>query len=240
MFKSFFAEDETYEQLNLHFSGKQLTRLREITGGGTVTIHDALTSYIVLLLNTHCFKNDDERRILRTNTVINFRGVSDSIAPVGLVANAVLVMSSDNFDDPLSLSSIAKTIRRSIDRARNPELLEKCVATADGLLRKMAREDLMSDLGPFPNDITVNSNFRYDWALLVDFGYTDKCRFHTLWTGRYYFRVFRLNPMKNGREWLSRDRDGAEVAFRIAKNIKDKFICAWQNDVAENFSNIKL
>ncbi|CAF2705735.1 unnamed protein product [Rotaria sp. Silwood2] len=240
MIQLFLTREETHEQLNLHFSSKQLSRLRELAGGNSVTIQDALTSYIVLRLNTHCFINDNERLILRTNTAINFRGVSDSIAPVGLVSNAVIFVASENFDDPLSFSSIAKTIRRSIIRTRDPKFLESCVATADGLLRKIVRQNSMPNLGPFPNDITVNSNFRFDWALLVDFGYTDKCCFYTPWTGRLYFRVFHLNPMKDGSEWLPRDRNGAEIAFRIAPDIKDKFISAWQKDVAENFSNIKL
>ncbi|CAF1220373.1 unnamed protein product [Rotaria sp. Silwood1] len=240
MIQLFLSREDTYEQLNLHFSSKQLSRLHELAGGKSVTTQDALTSYIILLLNTNCFKNDDEHLILRTNTAINFRGVCDFIAPIGLVSNAVIFMASDIFDDPLSLSSIAKTIRRSIVRTRDPKFLEPCVATADRLLRKIVRENFMPNLGPFPNDVTVNSNFRFDWAFLVDFGYTDKCRFYTPWTGRLYFRVFHLNPIKNGNEWLPRDRDGAEVAFRIAPDIKEKFISAWEKDVEENFSNIKL
>ncbi|CAF3631059.1 unnamed protein product [Rotaria sp. Silwood1] len=240
MIQLFLSREDTYEQLNLHFSSKQLSRLHELAGGKSVTTQDALTSYIILLLNTNCFKNDDEHLILRTNTAINFRGVCDFIAPIGLVSNAVIFMASDIFDDPLSLSSIAKTIRRSIVRTREPKFLEPCVATADRLLRKIVRENFMPNLGPFPNDVTVNSNFRFDWAFLVDFGYTDKCRFYTPWTGRLYFRVFHLNPIKNGNEWLPRDRDGAEVAFRIAPDIKEKFISAWEKDVEENFSNIKL
>ncbi|CAF3706730.1 unnamed protein product [Rotaria socialis] len=240
MIQVFLSREETHEQLNLHFSSKQLSRLRELAGGDSVTIQDALSSYIILLLNTQCFNNDNERLILRTDTVINFRGVSDLIAPVGLVSNATIVLSSENFDDPLSLTSIAKTIRRSILQTRDPKFLEPYVATSDRLKRKILREHQLLNLGPFPNDVIVNSNLRYDWAHLVDFGYTDKCRFYTPWTGRLYFRVFRLNPIKDGNQWLPRDRDGAEVAFRIAPDVKDKFLSAWQKDIVENFTNIKL
>jgi len=229
-FQSFFGNDETHEQLNLHFSYEELERLRELAGGNTVTRQDALTSYIILLLNTHCFKDNDEQRILRTNTAINFRGVSDAIAPANLVSNAVLVISSDVFDDPLSLSSIARTIRQSIIRTRDPQFLEPCVATVDKYLRRFVREKRMHNLGPFPNSITVNSNLRYDWAELVNLGSDNRCRFYTLWTGQYYLRVFRLN----------RDYHGAEVAFRIAKNIKDIFLSALEKDLTENFSNVRL
>jgi hypothetical protein len=93
-------------------------------------------------------------------------------------------------------------------------------------------------MGPFSNEVIVNSNFRYDWAGSVDFGYTDKCRFYTVWTSLFYLRVFRLNPVHDGTKWLERDRNGAEVAFLIEKDMKEKFVSAWQKDVVENFVNV--
>jgi hypothetical protein len=83
----------------------------------------------------------------------------------------------------------------------------------------------------------VNSNFRYDWASLVDFGYTEKYRFYTV--GARFVRVFRLNPMYNGTEWAGRDCEGVEVVFRIEKSIKQKFLDALQQDVNESFINVK-
>ncbi len=166
-------------------------------------------------------------------------GVSDSIAPSGLAANAVIMMLSDDFDDPLTLSSIAKTIRRSVIRSRDPKFLVSWLATANGLMREMARENRLMNIGPFPNEIAVNSNLRYDWANAIDLGYTDKCRFYTAWTGALYLRVFRLNPVYDGTKWVERDQDGAEVAFRIQKDMKEKFINAWEKDILENFANVK-
>ncbi len=90
-----------------------------------------------------------------------------------------------------------------------------------------------------PNELAINSNFKYDWADLVDFGCTDKCRFYTVGTRALYLRVFRLNPEKYGNKWLPRDRDGAEVSFRIEKDLKEKFINAWRQDIIENFQNVK-
>lgn len=237
--KNFMACQLTHHQLNLCFSGKQLTKLRTLAGGNTVTIQDALSAYIILTLNTHCYQNNEQRLILRINTTINYRGVSDSIASPGLVANAVITMLSDNFDDPLSLSSIAKTIRRSIVRSRDPKFLVSWLAAADGLMREMAHDNRLMNMGPFPNEIAVNSNLRYDWANAVDFGYTDKCRFYTAWTGALYLRVFHLNPVYDGTQWMERDRDGAEVAFRIETDMKEKFINAWEKDIVENFANVK-
>ncbi|CAF1679914.1 unnamed protein product, partial [Didymodactylos carnosus] len=58
-------------------------------------------------------------------------------------------------------------------------------------------------------------------------------------TGPLYFRVFRLNPVRDGTEWLPRDRDGAEVGFGIEKDVKERFVSAWQKDVAANFAYVK-
>ena len=56
-----------------------------------------------------------------TLTVVNYRGVSDSIAVEGQVSNALFYMLSKNFNDPYSLSNIAKIIRQSIIQLRNPK-----------------------------------------------------------------------------------------------------------------------
>ncbi|CAF0994334.1 unnamed protein product [Rotaria sordida] len=239
MFQRYSSWKDTHEQLNLRFSGEQLEKLHALAGGHTVTIQDSLSAYLILTLNTYCYRDDDQRLIQRANTVVNFRGVSNSIAPVGHVSNAIFMMLSENFDDPLSLQSIAKTIRRSIVRSRDPQLLETWLTTADGLMRKIVHENRMVNWRQFPNEVIINSNFRYDWAALVDFGYTDKCRMYTIWTGPLYFRVFRLNPEFNGHEWLPRDRNGAEVAFRIENDMKERFLSAWKKDFEENFANVK-
>jgi len=239
MFQVYSSWQNTHDQLSVRFSSNQLAKLRELAGGSKVTIQDSLSAYLILTLNNHCYQNDEQRRILRANTVMNFRGVSDSIAPVGLVSNAIFMMLSENFDDPLSLSSIATTIRHSIHRARDPKFLEPWLATADGLMRKIVRENLLANWEQFPNEVVINSNYRYDWASLVDFGHTDKCRLYTAWTGPCYFRVFRLNPVYDGTQWLPRDRNGAEVAFLIEKDMKQKFIDAYRKDIEDNFANIK-
>jgi hypothetical protein len=146
---------------------------------------------------------------------------------------------SDDFDDPYSLSNIAKSIRRSIIRARDPKFIKHWLATADELLRDMARDDRIVIWARSMNETVVNSNFRYDWANLVDFGHTNKCRFYTHGTKNLFFRVFRLNPMYDTTGWVGRDCEGAEVAFRINKSIKQKFVDAFQRDVDENFINVK-
>jgi hypothetical protein len=233
------ADQLDYDPVNLHFSGKQLATLRTLAGGNSVTIQDALTAYIILTLNTYCYNDNDQRRILHAITVVNYRGVSDSIAPQGEVSNCLFMKLSDDFDDPYALSTIASTIRRSIIQLRDPKILGPGIATIDGFMRKNGRNNERPNPHLIPNEIAINSNFRYDWAGLVDFGYTDQCRFHTAWTGPLYLRVFRLNPEKDRNKWLPRDRDGAEVSFRLEKDSKENFINAWKRDIMEYFQNVK-
>jgi len=234
----FMTKQTTYDQLNLHFSGKQLLSLRKLVLDSSVTTHDVLIAYIILTLNIHCFSTDEER-ILHTSTVVNYRGVSDSIASSNLAANCSFRVWSDNFDDPYSLSSIAKALRCSIIRSRNPKFIERFQATADGLMRDIARDNRKFNPSRIANEIIINSNFRYDWASLVDFGHTDKCRFYTDGTRSLCLRVFRLNPMYDGIKWVERDREGAEVAFCIEPSKKQKFVNAWHQDINENFINVK-
>jgi hypothetical protein len=231
-------EQTTHNQINIHFSGEQLVQLHKLTGNSMLTIQDVMTAYIILTLNTHCFENN-EQLIQHTNTIVNYRGVANSIASPGLMANCALKMVSENFEDPYSLSSIAKSIRHSIIRSRDPSFLQSLLATADGLMRNLARNDLELNVDHFPHGILCNSNYRYDWADLVDFGHMNKCRFYTDGTSPLFLRVFRLNPVFDGTHWMERDREGAEVAFRIDKTIKQKFIDAWQRDISENFVRVK-
>jgi hypothetical protein len=129
----------THSQINIQFSGEQLVRLRTLAGDSMLTIQDVMTAYIILTLNTHCFENN-EQLIRHTNTIVNFRGISDSIAPPGLVANCTLRMLSENFDNPYSLLSIAKAIRHSIIRSRDPSFLQPLLATTDKLMRDLAHD----------------------------------------------------------------------------------------------------
>ncbi|CAM4829775.1 unnamed protein product [Rotaria magnacalcarata] len=229
---------DNYSQINLRFSGEQLTQLHTLVNETSVTIHDVLIAYIIVLLNTFCLDNTDEC-IKHTSTIVNYRGVYESIAPPSLVANAVFRMLSEDFDDPRSLSNVAQTIRRSIHRSREIEFLEPYLATADSLMRRNVREKRQCRMTHYGNEMVINSNMKYDWADAVDFGCRNQCRFYATWTGPYYMRVFRLNPIQNGHDWIERDRKGVEVAFLIEKSKKIRLITAWQRDLDEKFAQWK-
>jgi hypothetical protein len=235
MAANFLSYVAAYEQVNLHLSGQQLVHLHKLAG---VTIQDVLTAFIIILINAYCFDND-EQRITHADTIINFRGVSDSISPVGYFGNSVFLMQSDDFKNFQSLTNITLAILSSIIRSCEKTFLEPYLATMDGLLRKIARENLECNIKHYPNEIIINCNLKYDWAKLVDFGFTDKCRFHTAGAGVYYLRIFRLNPIQDGTQWIARDCQGAEVAFLIDKDIKNRFMNVWHKMIDENFAELE-
>jgi hypothetical protein len=91
MTTSFISYPAAYEKINMYFLGQQLAQLYTLTGEANVIIEDVLTAYIIILLNRYCFEND-EQRMTHKGTIINFRGVSDSISPLGYMRNSAFVI----------------------------------------------------------------------------------------------------------------------------------------------------
>lgn len=232
-------EKLTHEQINLHFHDEDLLQLRQLVNESTLTIHDLLISYIIITLNRFCLETNEDL-IQHTNIIINYRGVSDSIAPTNLIANCTLRMISEDFIDPYSLSSVARSIRQSIIRSRDPIFLQELLPTADHLMRQLASENRQVNVDHFLHGIVINSNYRFDWSELVNLGFVNQCRFYTDGSAPLFLRVFRLNPIFDGKKYLQRDQIGAEVAFRIKKTMKETFLHAYQKDIQEKFSQIKL
>ncbi|CAF4913480.1 unnamed protein product, partial [Rotaria sp. Silwood2] len=152
------------------FSSDQLKILRSLAAQGRedITIQDALTAYIIVTFNKHVFVSDKEY-IRRTNTLINYRGISDKLAPDGQVDNSIMFMLSDDFANPLSLSNVAKTIRASVEKARNEDFLTRWLVTVDLLMRKIHKDGQAWNFASYANEVWTNSNLKYDWASKVDF-----------------------------------------------------------------------
>ncbi len=67
------------------------------------------------------------------------------------------MMLSENFDDPYSLSNIAKTIRQSlIHRLRNPKILGPGIAKIDQLMRRNIRNNKSSNPKLISNEFSIN------------------------------------------------------------------------------------
>lgn len=232
-------EQTETDPLNMSFSSEQLNQLYNLVGNNNeVTIHDVLCAYIILTMNKHLFSTTDEY-IRRAHILINYRGVSDAFAPKGHVANSVIQALSSNFSNPLSLSSIAQTIRQAIKAIRNEDVLKEWIISADISKKKLKKEGRMSFVWK-KDEVVFNSNFKYDWVNQVNFGLINQCRFHTTALYKFYFRIFRLNPIKRQDGSGSRDNEGAEVAFRIPKGEgKEKFLKQWKKGIEENFLNVE-
>jgi hypothetical protein len=228
------------DPINISFSSKQLTQLHILAGGfnDELTAHDTLCAYIILTMNKHLFLTEDDY-IRRTYIYANYRGVTDSLATKDYVANALMQPLSSDFPDPLSLSSIAKTIRQLVKTTRQEDFLQKWVTSANVLMTKFIKNGEVNFVWD-KDEVIFNSNFKYDWANQANFGMTNQCRFHTMGLYKFYFRIFQLNPVKGEDGIWTKDNGGAEVAFRIPKGeIKEKFLKACEKDMQENFVNVK-
>ncbi|CAM4971597.1 unnamed protein product, partial [Rotaria socialis] len=56
-------------------------------------------------------------------------------------------MLSDPFKDPTSLSSIATSLRQSINRLRDPEFMKRSFSTADKFMKEMIYNKRLPGLG---------------------------------------------------------------------------------------------
>ncbi|CAF1270526.1 unnamed protein product [Rotaria magnacalcarata] len=227
------------EPVNMSFSSEQLDKLHFLVGNDNdITMHDALCAYIVVLMNKHLFITED-KYIRRAYMYVNYRGVNDLLTPKGYVANAIIQPLSSDFSNPLSLSSIAKTIRQLIKRIRQEDFLQKLVTSTNVLMTQIIKDGLVNFVWD-EDEVIFNSNYKYDWADQVDFGMKNQCRFHTMGVFKYYFRIFQLNPVKGENGIWTKDHGGAEISFRIPKGeIKEIFLAAWKKDAQENFFNVK-
>jgi hypothetical protein len=227
------------DPLTMSFSSEQLAQLRvRIEHNDEVTTHDTLCAYVILTINKYLFSTADEY-LQRTHLLVNYRGVSDSLAPKGHVANSFIQTLSGDFQNPSCLSSIAKTIRQAINAIRNEEFLAKWIISADVLMKQLHKNGRLTFIWT-KNDVIFNSNSKYDWANQVNFGMINQCRFHTAGSYKFYFRIFQSNPVKRNDGSWTRDNGGVEVTFRIPKGEgKEKFLEAWKKDIEEKFANVK-
>ncbi|CAF2372184.1 unnamed protein product [Rotaria sp. Silwood2] len=235
-----FARDQANsDQLNLSFSSIQLAKLHSLAGDkDEVTVHDALNAYMIVTMNNNSIQISNEY-FQRAYILVNYRDLLHSIAPVGHVGNSFVIMLTSDFPNPFSLISIAKTIRQAINKCRHEDFLKKWIPTADLMMRQIIKDDKLNCVWD-TNEVVINSNFKYDWSNQVDFGMTNQCRFHTITSLKSYFRIFRLNPVKDKESHWIKDQDGAEVSFRIEKGaMKNKFLETYRHDIKTNFINVE-
>ena len=222
-------------QVNICFSNEHLQKLNESISDPDLSIGNVLSAYIISKLN-NLRAEDNEPFIKHANTMINYRKPSGSFASTNLVANAVLMPLSNPFENPQSVSSIARIIRQSINDSMEDNFIKRWVSTADHVMKRIVLEGHLPQMSILKDRIVLNSNLKFDWAGRVDFGQTNQCRFYTTWTRLLYIRIFRRNPECDGIEW--KKGDGIEVAFRIEENKNERFLKAFDEDCRQNFDHV--
>lgn len=238
LLSSISQEHVETDPLNLSLSSKEISQIRSaIKANDQLTNHDILCGYLIRTLNKSFFENEDQY-IRNVHMLINYRGVSDQVAPLGYVGNALLTTFTSDFTNPLSVLDIAQTIRQSINSVRKKDLMDRWICSADVLTRQLVKDDRITFI--FGSDQFIfNSNWKYDWVNQVNFGMINQCRFHTVGLFKFYFRIFRLNPIKQDENNWIRDEAGAEISFRIPKGQqKENFLKEWKTDVQRNFLDL--
>jgi hypothetical protein len=239
LLKIYHMQHQSSDPLTMTFSSQQLALLRTRVGGNQLIMstNDALIAYIIFRLNTHFFLKEEV--IQRASILVDYRGISTVLCSSGQVGNCVMHVLSDDFSDPYSFSNIAQTLRRSINKARKESFALSQVATQHVATKQLNDKQLERNWSSFDNEVSVNSQYKFDWAEQVDMGMTNQCRMHMSHTGKLYFRVFRTNPVREKDGTWTRDVGAAELSFRLAKRPqKEIFIQTWKNDVMEHFASV--
>ncbi|KDQ11318.1 hypothetical protein BOTBODRAFT_35402 [Botryobasidium botryosum FD-172 SS1] len=215
---------EETEQVHLRFSKSQLEEIRDrvhqdAVDGETFSRQDCLTAYLVTVLTRVL-----DVPVQRVITVLNYRNISDRpFAHSNLAGNSISVTFSSIIaaDDVLSLSAIARAVRASITRARDPEFEEMWMTFASYYMKRTADADRSPWYGPDEGEANVNSNYGFDWNA-AHFGFPGRARFYTAFLLDRQFRVFRANPtkLKDG-TWVSNE-GAVDVAFRIWREAAEK------------------
>ncbi len=239
LLKIYREEHQSSDPLTMTFSSKQLALLRTRVGGDQliVSANDALIAYVIFRLNTHFFF--EQQPIQRAPIVVNYRRISTALCSSVQVGNCFMHILSDDFSDPYSFSTIAQTLRRSINKSREEPFVLSQIATENLALKQLNDKQFMPSWICFDNEVFVNSQYKCDWAEKVDMGMTNQCRMHMSQAKKFYFRVFRANPVREKDGTLTRDMGAAELSVRLTRGPqKEIFLQAWKNDVKEHFAGV--
>ena len=153
-------EQTETDPMNISFSSEQLVKLRVLEGAhdDEMTTHDVLCAYIILTMNKNIPFITATDHIRRAYILVNYRGVSDLLAPKGHVGNPIMFLLSSDFPNSLSLCSVLlKTIRQAIKTTRDELYLGKWIATADALRRQGIKDGRVSFVWD-TDEVVFNSN----------------------------------------------------------------------------------
>ncbi|KDQ11323.1 hypothetical protein BOTBODRAFT_35410 [Botryobasidium botryosum FD-172 SS1] len=135
-------------------------------------------------------------------------------------------------EDVSSLAVIARSIRASITRARDPDFAEMWITFVSYYMKRTADADGLTWCVPEESEILVNSTYGFDWNL-AHFGFPGRARFYTSGVLDRYISVHRANPTKlpDG-TWISNE-GAVDISFRIRREVAEKV----ENAVRADFTS---
>ncbi|KDQ11322.1 hypothetical protein BOTBODRAFT_457979 [Botryobasidium botryosum FD-172 SS1] len=223
------------EQVHFRFSKAQWKEIRDkvhegAADGETFSNQDCLTAYLTTVLTR--VLNAPIQRVLN---VVNYRNISDRpFAHLNLAGNSVFMIPSSviSTEDVSSLAVIARSIRASITRARDPDFAEMWITFVSYYMKRTADADGLTWCVPEESEILVNSTYGFDWNL-AHFGFPGRARFYTSGVLDRYISVHRANPTKlpDG-TWISNE-GAVDISFRIRREVAEKV----ENAVRADFTS---
>jgi hypothetical protein len=232
-------EHQSSDPITMIFSSNQLALLRTRASNDqlVVSTNDALVAYVIFRLNTHFFL--EQQQIQRASIVVSYRGISTALCAPVQVGNCFMHIVSDDFSDPYSFSTIAQTLRHSINKAREESFAMSQIAAENFRRKQLDDKNFKPNWSYFDNEVSINSQYKCDWVQQVDFGMKNQCRMHMSQATYIYLRVFQANPVRGKDGTWTRDVGAGELSIRLTSGPqKERFVQAWKNDMKEDFAGI--
>ncbi|KAJ3551692.1 hypothetical protein NM688_g4560 [Phlebia brevispora] len=176
----------------------------------------ALLVYCMSRVDPECFPQ-------HLSTIMNSRGIEPR--PVTAMTNSLIWALTDPVADPTSetMYSIARRVRESVDRVRQPGFAAAWDAVHDPVALETANSDLAQNFVQPPGDFVLNSTWRFDWAS-AHFGYEGKTRFfHTQLDAPRFAKMFQPNPEVMPDGSIQPSPYNVEVTFCLYEDARERF-----------------
>lgn len=239
LIKIYRQEHEGSDPITMNFSSKQLASLRAKAGGDQLaaSTNDALVAYVIFRLNTHFFSQ--QQLIQRASIIVNYRQIFSILSSPIQVGNCFMHILSNDFSDPYSFSTIAQTLRHSLNKFSQESLALSQITTENLARKELENKQFKPNWTCFDNEVFINSQYKCDWAEQVDMGMRNQCRMHMSQAKKLYLRVFRANPVREKDGTWTRDMGAAELSVRLTRGPQlDTFLQIWSSDVEEDFAHV--
>ncbi|TFY64197.1 hypothetical protein EVJ58_g2784 [Rhodofomes roseus] len=205
-------------RVDVRVSGAALGRLVDVVRARTreraVSRQDCLTAYVVTVLNRCGAGSIDV-----VANAASYRNIAAPWVDAAVAGNPIYIVRTDLGRGAQRLSDIALTIRRSIEKWREPAFIGAHMSVASQLMLDAANARRSMFFAAEPGVLSVNSNLSLDWQS-ADFGYPSRARFHTSGINERYLRTFHVNPNPKDHG----QGENIEMSFGVSASLRDKVV----------------